>query len=61
MKVSNSKFLSFTAYCFMIVKRLLPLYSSKFSRKDFIQSQLVTLVCLMRKYKPKYRDFIELL
>lgn len=61
MYIGNSKLLSFASHCLGFVERLLPPYSSKFSRRDYTQHQLATLVCLMRKYKPKYRDFIELL
>lgn len=56
-----SKLLKFAEACLGVVRKTIPEYSSKFSRKDYTQHQLMTLVCLMRKYKPKYRDFVEIL
>lgn len=42
-------------------KKALPEYSSKFSRKDFTQHQLLVLVLLREKLKKTYRGFRELL
>lgn len=58
--INPSKLLKFAEVCLGVVRKKMPKYSSKYSRKDYTQHQLMTLVCLMRKYKPKYRDFIEL-
>lgn len=61
MSVNPSKLLKFAEACLGVVSKKMPKYSSKYSRKDYTQHQLMTLVCLMRKYKPKYGDFIEIL
>ncbi len=61
MIVYGSRLLSFASECLEYARLAMPAYSSKFSRKDFTQHQLAALLCLMRKYKPKYRDFTELL
>lgn len=61
MIIYGSRLLSFASECMEYVRLVMPKYSSKYSRKDFTQHQLATLVCLMRKYKPKYRDFTEML
>jgi IS5 family transposase len=61
MKINPSKLIKFAKACLGVVSKVIPEHSSKYSRKDYTQHQLMTLVCLMRKYKPKYRDFIELL
>ena len=38
---------------------LLPVYSSKFSRKDFTQQQLMALYILKQKSKLSYDDFVD--
>ena len=57
----KGKLIKFAEACWGLVRRVIPEYSSKYSRKDFTQQQLAVLACLMKKYKSKYRDFIELI
>jgi IS5 family transposase len=54
------KLIRLASMCLGVVKRTVSEYSSKFSRKDYTQHQLMTLVLLMYKYKRKYREFVEL-
>lgn len=61
VSVSESRLIRFAGVCLEAFQKVLPAYSSRYSKKDFTQHQLAVLVCLMRKYKPKYRDFAELL
>jgi len=51
-------YLEFIDIAVEISKRL-PEYSSKFSKKDFTQRQLMTLYFLKQKSKLSYDDFIE--
>ena len=41
------------------VSKVLPLYSSKYSRKDYNQRQLMALYILKQKSKLSYDEFIE--
>ena len=41
------------------VSRILPDYSSKFSKQDFTQKQLMTLYILKQKSKMSYDEFID--
>jgi IS5 family transposase len=59
--VKPGKLLKFAAVCLGVVVKEVSEYSSKYSRKDFTQHQLMVLCCLMQKYKRKYREFIEIL
>lgn len=59
--VSPSRLIRFSELCLGVVEKAVSEYSSKYSRKDYTQWQLMTLCCLMQKYKRKYRDFVEIL
>jgi len=56
-----SKLIKFAEMCSGVVKKRIPEYSSKFSRKDYTQWQLLTLLCVMKRYRLKYREIIEIL
>lgn len=56
-----SKGLKFVQTCLGVVKRRVRKHSSKYSRKDYTQWQLLTLLCFMKRYRLKYREFWEIL
>jgi IS5 family transposase len=56
-----SKPLKFAHACLGVVKKKVRKHSSKYSRKDFTQWQLLTLLCTMKRYRLKYREFVEIL
>jgi len=56
-----SKLIKFAETCSGVVRKKIRKYSSKFSRKDFTQWQLLTLLCVMKRYRLKYREIIEIL
>ena len=56
-----SKLIKFAETCSGVVKKRIPEYSSKFSRKDYTQWQLLTLLCVMKRYRLKYRELWEIL
>jgi hypothetical protein len=58
----NQRHISFlTATMSTIHASKIPLYSSKFSRKDYNQHQLLSLVIFKEYLGVRYRDFIELI
>lgn len=58
MNTEKSKYLGFIDIA-VRVSRVLHAYSSRFSRKDFTQKQLMTLYILKQKSKLSYDDFID--
>lgn len=56
-----SKLIKFAQACLGVVRRHIPEYSSKFSRRDFTLRQHVVLLCLKTRLKQRYRDFCDLL
>jgi len=56
-----SKSLKFVKTCLGVVGRKVRKYSTKFSRKDYTQWQLLTLLCFMKRYRLKYREFWEIM
>jgi hypothetical protein len=57
----NQKHISFlTATLNAIRESNIPLYSSKFSRKDYTQHQLLTLLVFKEYLGARYREIIEL-
>jgi len=46
-----SKLIKFADMCSGAVRKRIPEYSSKFSRKDYTQWQLLTLLCVMKRYR----------
>lgn len=58
MRSNKPRYLRFIDKALKIA-RILPKYSSKYSRKDFTQHQLMTLYILKQKSKLSYADFVE--
>ena len=56
-----SKLIKFAETCSGVVKKKIRKYSSKFSRRTYTQWQLLTLLCIMKRYRLKYREFVEIL
>ena len=56
-----SKLIKFADVCSGVVRKKIREYSSKFSRKDYTQWQLLTLLCIMKRYRLKYREAAEIL
>lgn len=56
-----SKLIKFADVCSGVVRKKIRMYSSKFSRKDYTQWQLLTLLCIMKRYRLKYREAAEIL
>ena len=56
-----SKLIKFASVCLGVVRKRVRKHSSKYSRKDFTQWQLLTLLCVMKRYRLKYREIIEIL
>jgi len=56
-----SKLIKFVSVCLGVVKRRVRRHSSKYSRKDYTQWQLLTLLCVMKRYMLKYRELWEIL
>lgn len=56
-----SKLIKFAETCSGVVRKKVRKYSSKFSRKDYTQWQLLTLLCVMKRYRLKYRELWEIL
>jgi len=56
-----SKLIKFAETCSGVVRKKINEYSSKFSRKDYTQWQLLTLLCVMKRYRLKYRELWEIL
>ncbi len=40
-------------------RRCIPLYSSKFSRKDFTLGQHIALIALMQRVRKSYREYVD--
>ena len=55
------KLIKFAERCSGVVKKKIRKYSSKYSRKTYTQWQLLTLLCIMKRYRLKYREFVEIL
>ena len=58
---SESKLKRFTSAVLEIARKSMPLYSSKFSRKDFTLHQHCAILCLKVKTKQKFRESVDLL
>lgn len=56
-----SKLIKFAQICSGVVKRKIRKYSSKYSKKTYTQWQLLTLLCIMKRHRLKYREFVEIL
>ena len=56
-----SKLIKFAETCSGVARKKVRKYSSKFSRKDYTQWQLLTLLCVMKRYRLKYREIVEIL
>lgn len=57
----NQRHISFLTITFNVIQALkIPLYSSKFSRRDYTQHQLLSLEIFREYIGLRYRDFIEL-
>ena len=61
MDIENSKIIKFTKHAYDTASKVIPEYSSKYSRKDFNQWQHMALICVMIKTKQKWEDFPDLL
>jgi len=59
--INPSRLIKASELCLGVVSKAIPEYSSKYSRKDYTQWQLLTLVCIKERYRLKYREFIEIL
>ena len=57
---SPTIYISFASEALADAKRLLRDYSSKFSRKDFIQPQLMTLAGMHQRFRLKWRELEDL-
>ena len=57
--LEKSSYLEFIDIAYDISSNRLPDYSSKFSKKDFTQPQLMTLYLLKQKSKLSYEGFID--
>lgn len=55
----KSQLLQFTETCFALATRHVTPHSSKFSRADFTQPQLVALYCLKIKLGTGYRELVD--
>ena len=58
---NSSKLIKFAETCSGVVRKKVRRYSCKFSRKDYTQWQLLTLLCVMKRYRLKYRELWEIL
>jgi len=56
-----SKLIKFAENCSGVVRKKIRKYSSKYSRKTYTQWQLLTLLCIMKRYRLKYREAAEIL
>lgn len=61
MDIESSELIKFAKISFGQAKQVISEYSSKFSRKDFTQQQLLALLCVKEKTKQKWKDFEDLL
>ena len=53
--------LALTREALEVAKRSLPIYSSRYSRKDFTQHQLFAILTLRQFFKTDYRGVVQLL
>ena len=58
---SPTTYIKFATAVFRDAKELLPDYSSKFSRKDFTQPQLVSLAAIAKRFRWEWRELEEAL
>src|SRR3989338_10159194 len=56
-----SKLIKFVSVCLGVVKIRVRRHSSKYSRKAYPHWQLLTLLCVMKRYMLKYRELWEIL
>lgn len=59
MKKNQSKLIRFLVRAWQTAKHVLPEYSSKFSRKDFTQHQLLAIAALKQRTDEDYRDTVD--
>jgi hypothetical protein len=56
----ESRYISMVRKIFNVCKRqCVPLYSSKFSRKDFTLWQHIALIALMQRIRKSYREYVD--
>ena len=56
-----NRFIKFLRTSHGVARNSMRRYSNKFSRHDFTQHQLMSLSCLRKRLRMRYREFIELL
>lgn len=59
MQKRLSKLNRFLVRAWQVAKQVLPAYSSKFSRKDFTQPQLLAIAALKQRTNEDYRDTVD--
>src|SRR5713101_7476988 len=56
----ESRYISMVKAIFKVCKRqCVPLYSSKYSRKDFTLWQHIALIALMQRIRKSYREYVN--
>ena len=56
----ESRYIRIVRTVFNVCRRqCIPLYSSKFSRKDFTQWQHIALIVLMQRVRKSYREYVD--
>jgi hypothetical protein len=56
----ESRYISMVRGIFKVCQRqCVPLYSSKYSRKDFTLWQHITLIALMQRVRKSYREYVD--
>ena len=59
MKIRENMLIKFVRTAHGVSRNSVHTYSNKFSRHDFTQHQLPSLLCLKERMNKHYRDFIE--
>jgi len=59
MKIRENMLIKFVRTAHGVSRNSVHTYSNKFSRHDFTQHQLLSLLCLKERMNKHYRDFIE--
>ena len=61
MNIESSKLIKFAKVAHKQAKKVISEYSSKYSRKDYTQQQLLALLCVKEKTKQKWEEFEDLI
>ncbi len=61
MNIESSKLIKFAKVAHGQAKRVINPYSSKYSRKDYTQPQLLTLLCVKERTKQKWEELEDLI